>query len=230
MGPLRMPFSDLASLLLGDVYIDRSPFHYGITPEPPYAYVLRRLGLFDAIDLSKCRDLRNYHSNRASSFPVVVHSAAQFNTYGNEGFNRWNHESVARDTKAILESAKDIFGETSRWAVGNLFGQLRDTMDSIESRMQDKEKAIGLTVKEESSETGSFEGALQKDMVKGLALLFPELSEEEIRQCRGYRISTHTMPNGSVETHKVLIDKDGSETTTVSKQKLPEVEGSDVGG
>ncbi|KAJ2341090.1 hypothetical protein GGF43_006250, partial [Coemansia sp. RSA 2618] len=61
----------------------------------------------------------------------------------------------------------------------------------------------------------SFYKAVRSDLITNFDRFFPEPSEDERRSCSYYHVTTSTMPDGSVETRKVLRDKDGAEKTTV---------------
>ncbi|KAJ2449548.1 hypothetical protein EV183_004825 [Coemansia sp. RSA 2336] len=182
-------------------YLDRAALlNRGYIPEPPYARLLRRLGLFDPMELPKVPKIP-----RQSTFPVVVHSAnvqpQYYDRYEVDRLQRSISDELKRDGSQIIGAISDVFGETTRWAMGNLLGHLRDAADHIESRMQREQSKDG-------SPSSLYE-ALRSDIVSKL----PEPSSKN--QFLYYQVTTRTMPDGSVETRKVERDKDGNEKTTV---------------
>ncbi|KAI7833857.1 hypothetical protein BX661DRAFT_177678 [Kickxella alabastrina] len=134
--------------------------------EPPYARLLRRLGLFDPLELPP---------KGASTFPVAAYSARASQQMPQQ-----------QDDKYQLGYPRDDAERPSNWHYrrglwrhnalggGKSVWPLRDAMDRIERKVHDS-------------------------------------------NCRYYHVSTYTMPDGSVETRKVVRNKDGSETTTVTR-------------
>ncbi|KAJ1941517.1 hypothetical protein GGF37_003516 [Kickxella alabastrina] len=189
--------------------------------EPPYAQLLRRLGLFDPLELPPKSDAISRHgkigsnSGRgASTFPVAAYSARASQQMPQQQDDKYQL-GYPRDDAGnghLIGTIGEVFGDTTRWAVGNLFGHLRDAMDRIERKVHDvPQQSNG----EES--TQSLYRALRSDLISNFDRLFPEPSDSEKRNCRYYHVSTYTMPDGSVETRKVVRNKDGSETTTVTR-------------
>ncbi|KAJ2337836.1 hypothetical protein GGF43_007018, partial [Coemansia sp. RSA 2618] len=127
------------------LYFDRATLlRNGYIPEPPYARILRKLGLFDPIELPK-----NNRRQSQSTFPIVVHSAnaPQRRARSDEenmsiSLGRVSDElsrvsdELKHDGGRIIGSIGEVFGETSRWAMGSLLGHLRDAADHIETRIQ----------------------------------------------------------------------------------------------
>ncbi|KAJ2219874.1 hypothetical protein IWW45_009239, partial [Coemansia sp. RSA 485] len=74
--------------------------------------------------------------------------------------------------------------------------------------------------------TQSLFRALRSDLIANFDRLFPEPTEGEKSDCRYYHISTYTMPDGAIETRKVVRNNDGTETTTITRRD-PESPGSD---
>ncbi|KAJ1790991.1 hypothetical protein LPJ59_005065 [Coemansia sp. RSA 2399] len=179
--------------------------------EPPYAHLLRQLGLFDPIEIP-----RHAVNRYDSSFPVVVHSARvlqQPRSYkeGNEAI---------RDIRHIIDPISETFGQTTRWAVGSLFGQLRNAMDYVESSIQrpgeEQNRDNKRQQAEESIDPSALVRAIRSDLIVNFDRMFPE-SDKDIRSSY-YQVSSRTMPDGSIETRKVVRDNGGTETTTVTKQ------------
>ncbi|KAJ2725840.1 hypothetical protein GGI07_001047 [Coemansia sp. Benny D115] len=203
-----------------------NPFYYDMSWEPPYARVLRRLGLFDPIELPKDQRELVRSKRHAGTFPVVSYSARNireqdpFSTAPDQQSQRrseaWQQEQIDRirdQGGQLIGTIGEVFGDTSRWAVGNLFGQLRNAMDHIEGKMnrnvpEDRDGA---------NSTQSLYSALRNDLVTNFDRLFPEPNDSEQGECRYYHISSYTMPDGSVETRKVVRNRDGTETTTITK-------------
>ncbi|KAJ2819586.1 hypothetical protein FBU31_005481, partial [Coemansia sp. 'formosensis'] len=105
-----------------------------ITVAPPYARVLGGLGLFDPISEPPAIE----RGPNRNTFPVVSYSArAPTSRVFTNGLDREPSlaDVMARDSSRIIDSVGEAFGETTRWAVGNIFGQVRDAMDYIESRV-----------------------------------------------------------------------------------------------
>ncbi|KAJ1741780.1 hypothetical protein LPJ79_003518 [Coemansia sp. RSA 1821] len=182
-------------------YLDRAALlSRGYIPEPPYARLLRRLGLFDPIEVPKITKMP-----KQSTFPVVVHSAnAQPQYYDGSEVDRLQRsisDELKRDGSQIIAAISDVFGETTRWAMGNLLGHLRDAADHIESRIQREQP--------KDEPPSPFYEALRSDIISK----FPESSSKD--QFLYYQVTTRTMPDGSVETRKVQRDKAGNEKTTV---------------
>ncbi|KAJ2846949.1 hypothetical protein IWW36_004100 [Coemansia brasiliensis] len=183
-------------------YFDRAALlGSGYIPEPPYARLLRKLGLFDPIEMPKIAKI-----SKQSTFPVVVHSANALSQHCDRSEEDQLQKSISdnlkRDGSQIIGAIGEVFGETTRWAMGNLLGHLRDAADHIESRMQREQP--------KDKPPSSFYDALHSDIVSK----FPEPSNEE-KVFTYYHVTTRTMPDGSVETRKLLRDKDGSEKTTI---------------
>ncbi|KAJ2725862.1 hypothetical protein H4R23_004098 [Coemansia sp. Cherry 401B] len=197
-------------------YFDRAALlRGGRIPEPPYARLLRRLGLFDPIELPPVE-----RRPQQSTFPLVVHSATmpQPPVRSDDDISatlRSVSDELKRDGSRIIGSIGEVFDETSRWAMGSLLGQLRGAADHIESRMQDHQASDSDRDRDRKQPSSSFYQALRSDLITNFDRLFPEPTEDEKRTCSYYHITTRTMPDGSVETRKVLRDNDGSEKTTV---------------
>ncbi|KAJ2398222.1 hypothetical protein GGI05_000213 [Coemansia sp. RSA 2603] len=184
--------------------------------EPPYARILRRLGLFDPLVLP-AQSESGTNRNRAgvnmgtgrSTFPVVAYSGGNVvrqQPWDGQGVS----PDIGPDSGHLMGTIGEIFGDTTRWAVGNLFGQLRDAMDYIESN-------VDRNVQHEQNQQNSQSlfRALRSDLISNFDRLFPEPSDGEKSDCRYYHVSTYTLPDGSIETRKVIHNKDGSETTTI---------------
>ncbi|KAI9503575.1 hypothetical protein BX070DRAFT_224167 [Coemansia spiralis] len=223
---IRLPFASLAD-------VDSTLLHNGRIWEPPYARLLRRLGLFDPIETP-----RHTAYEKGSTFPVIVHSANPLQSNGNSSRqfeeNRSDRlqpdsadtltEALSRDGSRIIGTISEVFGETTRWAVGNLFGQLRNAMEHVESRIHHPEKEEepqqrdGYPQKQqrENQEASPFYRALQNDLITNFDKLFPEPSEEEKSNYSYYYVTTRTMPDGSIESRKVIRNSDGLEKTTIT--------------
>ncbi|KAJ1644271.1 hypothetical protein LPJ64_004022, partial [Coemansia asiatica] len=114
----------------------------------------------------------------------------------------------------LIGTIGEVFGDTTRWAVGNLFGQLREAMNHIESSVSRESPHQ----RNDQQNTQSLFRALRSDLIANFDRLFPEPSEDEKSDCRYYHISTYTMPDGSIETRKVIRNNDGTETTTITRR------------
>ncbi|KAJ2144579.1 hypothetical protein IW137_000493 [Coemansia sp. RSA 1287] len=189
--------------------------------EPPYARVLMGLGLFDPIELPKTQGSRQ----RKSTFPAVVHSGnnQQERTRFDDRRMPVSLERVSgeldrisdelkHDGGQIIDSIGEVFGETSRWAMGTLLGHLRNAADNIETRIQREGPEDD---KKRDAMSSSLYQAVRGDLITNFDRLFPEPSDDDKSTYSYYHVTTSTMPDGSVETRKVLRDKDGSEKTTV---------------
>ncbi|KAJ2606057.1 hypothetical protein EV177_006011, partial [Coemansia sp. RSA 1804] len=115
------------------------------------------------------------------------------------------------------------FGETTRWAVGSLFGQLRNAMDYVESSIQNADERQDKNDKRQTPEgidTSLFFKALRSDLISNFDKTFPE-SDDDVYNDKVnssyYQFSSRTMPDGSVETRKVVRDTDGTKKTTVTR-------------
>ncbi|KAJ2014940.1 hypothetical protein GGI14_004566 [Coemansia sp. S680] len=181
---------------------------------PPYARILGGLGLFDPIpELPPIERGPN-----RNTFPVVSYSArapASRTFVDHSDREPSLTEVMARDGSRIIDSVGEAFGETARWAVGNIFGQVRDAMDYIESRVHHDAPSAS-TLSERAPNPMTFYKALKSDIMSNLDDLFPEPTDEERASCRSYQISMRTMPDGSVETRKTVHSNDGTECTTVT--------------
>ncbi|KAJ2341161.1 hypothetical protein GGH92_005935 [Coemansia sp. RSA 2673] len=181
---------------------------------PPYARILGGLGLFDPIpELPPIERGPN-----RNTFPVVSYSArapASRTFVDHSDREPSLTEVMARDGSRIIDSVGEAFGETARWAVGNIFGQVRDAMDYIESRVHHDAPSAS-TLSERAPNPMTFYKALKSDIMSNLDDLFPEPTDEERASCRSYQISMRTMPDGSVETRKTVHNNDGTECTTVT--------------
>ncbi|KAJ2688704.1 hypothetical protein IWW39_002009 [Coemansia spiralis] len=189
----------------------------GTMVTPPYARILGGLGLFDPLPGLPGLPLVERGPNR-STFPVVSYSASY--PAGRASADRSDREPtlaevMARDSSRIVNSVGEAFGETTRWAVGNLFGQVRDAMDFIESRVHHDTPGINRRP-EKASDPMSFYRALKSDLMSNLDDVFPEPTDDERAFCRSYQISMRTMPDGSVETRKTVQSSDGTTSTTVT--------------
>ncbi|KAJ2864053.1 hypothetical protein GGH94_003187 [Coemansia aciculifera] len=184
------------------------------TVAPPFARILGGLGLFDPIPELP---LIERGPNR-NTFPVVSYSARAptYRTFADRSDREPSlAEVMARDGSRIINSVGEAFGETTRWAVGNLFGQVRDAMDYIESRVHHDAPSAN-RLPEVAPNPMTFYKALKSDIVSNLDDLFPEPTDEERVSCRSYQISIRTMPDGSVETRKTVHNNDGTKCTTVT--------------
>ncbi|KAJ2492704.1 hypothetical protein IWW37_001150 [Coemansia sp. RSA 2050] len=190
----------------------------GAMVTPPYARVLGGLGLFDPLpELPLPLPLAERGPNR-STFPVVSYSAGYpaNRAYADRSDREPTlAEVMARDGSRIVNSVGEAFGETTRWAVGNLFGQVRDAMDYIESRVHHDTPSVN-RLPETTSDPMSFYRALRSDLLSNLDDIFPEPADDEKASCRSYQISMRTMPDGSVETRKTVQSSDGTKSTTVT--------------
>ncbi|PIA17494.1 hypothetical protein COEREDRAFT_86115 [Coemansia reversa NRRL 1564] len=184
--------------------------------EPPYASLLRRLGLFDAIEPPAVESRL-----RMGQFPVVLR-----NSNGPGGFPPLGRisDDLARDSSRIIESLGDAVGETTRWAVGGLFGHLRDAMDHIESRvLHEASISRGRDYRQSSSQK---QAQSTTEIDAGFDRLPSEESDNGRDSYRFYQVTTRTMPDGSIETRKVVRGDGGLEETTVTRH-FPESERDD---
>ncbi|KAJ2897785.1 hypothetical protein GGI21_000655 [Coemansia aciculifera] len=187
---------------------------------PPYARVLGGLGLFDPISEPPKQIERGPNK---SAFPVVSYSA-RGSTPPRASIDRSDREPsladvMARDGSRIIGSVGEAFGETTRWAVGNLFGQVREAMDIIESKVHQDAQSI----REQQHNGPDFSAApatlykaLKSDLLSGLDSMFPEPGDEDRTSYSSYQITMRTLPDGSVETRKTVHKNDGSKSTTVT--------------
>ncbi|KAJ2090454.1 hypothetical protein IW138_002665 [Coemansia sp. RSA 986] len=198
----------------------------GTVWEPPYAHLLRQLGLFDPIVIPRQRIGRH-----DSTFPVVVHSAKALQRpidqrAGND--NPWSQErdSIAdgarHDIRSIIDPISETFGETTRWALGSLFGQMRNAMDYVESTIQRRGEQQHEDNKQQAQESNdlspSFFRVIRSDLISNFDKVFPEAGEN-IRSSY-CQISSRTLPDGSIETRKVVRGNDGTKQTTVTRHYL----------
>ncbi|KAJ2159970.1 hypothetical protein GGF46_002634 [Coemansia sp. RSA 552] len=206
------PFS-VPRLLFGDASMLGSVLHFGWpTSEPPYARLLRRLGLFDPIELPQERTAKR----RQSTFPVVVRSADVSQPQHRDGAVAGRVlPGLAEDSNSgrIIGPLSDVFGETTRWAVGSLFGHLRDVMDHVETHVHRDSDEHSADAKQEPQ---SFYRALRNDLVANFDRVFPESSGSDSRSY-SYRVTTRTLPDGSIETRKTTCEDNGPEKTTVTR-------------
>ncbi|KAJ1733163.1 RNA-splicing factor [Coemansia biformis] len=172
----------------------------GFVPEPPYARLLRTLGLFDPIEAP------------GRAFPAAVYTAstpwARRRPGGEDIVSTLERLSgdlerlsgdLAHDGSRIAAAIGEAFDETARWAVGGVLEHLRDAADRVEARMQREAPA---------SERES--GGVGHGLAAGPG------SDAAGTWCY-YSVETCTMPDGSIETRRVVRDNDGAERTTVSR-------------
>ncbi|KAJ2596190.1 hypothetical protein H4R99_005027 [Coemansia sp. RSA 1722] len=224
-------FSDLRNTF--DVALMPTMFSGRVVPlyqdplwEPPYARLLRRLGLFDPLILPPRPAADVAYRTDRSTFPVVAYSArhpsqpqqTEIQPSSRSGADAADSAGHGR----LIGTIGEVFGDTTRWAVGNLFGQLREAMDHIESSVSRNDPARH----DGQRNTQSLFRALRSDLIANFDRLFPEPTEGEKSDCRYYHISTYTMPDGAIETRKVVRNNDGTETTTITRRD-PESPGSD---
>ncbi|KAJ2797960.1 hypothetical protein H4R20_004992, partial [Coemansia guatemalensis] len=106
-------------------------------------------------------------------------------------------------------------GETTRWAVEGLFGHLRDAMDHIESRVLHE---ASLSRDRDSKQPPSQQQAHSTtELDAGFDRLSSEQGDDIRDSYRFYQVTTRTMPDGSIETRKVLRGDGGLEETTVTR-------------
>ncbi|KAJ2742596.1 hypothetical protein GGI20_004362 [Coemansia sp. BCRC 34301] len=211
---------DLPPLLQLAFHPDRDMRSFrSATAAPPYARILGRLGLFDPIPEPREQIERGPHK---STFPVVSYSArgpAHRTLTDRSDREPSLADVMARDGSRIIGSVGEAFGETTRWAVGNLFGQVREAMDFIESKVhQDSTSTRGQERMEPNFDTApkTLYRALRSDLVSNLDSIFSEPSDEERARFRSYQFTMRTLPDGSVETRKTVHNDDGTRSTTVA--------------
>ncbi|KAJ2082175.1 hypothetical protein H4R24_001803 [Coemansia sp. RSA 988] len=175
--------------------------------EPPYARLLRRLGLFDSVEPPNIENRL-----RRDQFPAVL-----YNTNRSERLPPLAciSDDLARDSGKIIDSLGEAVGETTRWAVGGLFGHLRDAMDHIESRvLHEASMSRDRDYKQSPSQQ-------QTHNTAEINLDFDRLSSGQSDDKKGsyrfYQVTTRTMPDGSIETRKVLRGDGGLEETTITR-------------
>ncbi|KAI8322565.1 hypothetical protein GQ54DRAFT_297285 [Martensiomyces pterosporus] len=213
--------ADIFDAVFQPVVFHNVQFHnHGIIPEPPYAQLLRRLGLFDPIQLPPIE-----RGRRQSSFPVVVHSAGSVQQQDESRRPFFDSDDGEPRDSRIMGPVSELLGESTKWAVGNLFGHMRDVMDHIENRVNrtapvHKEGQTEQDTLRDAPRAPSLYQALRNDMLMNFDRLFPESAAEEKNNgySRSYQVTTRAMPDGSIETRKVVRSSDGSEETTIIRR------------
>ncbi|KAJ2708517.1 hypothetical protein H4R19_004705 [Coemansia spiralis] len=168
--------------------------------EPPYARLLRTLGLFDPIEAPT-----EGAGPRLGAYPVAVRAArtpwadrAPGDADVAASLERLS-DDLARDGSRIAATLGEMFDETARWAVGGMLGPLRSAADHIESQLRREYRRgevpdPGLGSRSCSNGAGTADG------------------------WRYYSVETRTLPDGSIETRRVVRGNDGTEKTTVSRR------------
>ncbi|KAJ1960630.1 hypothetical protein GGI12_003696 [Dipsacomyces acuminosporus] len=171
-----------------------------VIPEPPYARLLRRLGLFDPMELPPTQ-------RRApqSTFPVVVRSASGV---VHDGYERYSNGH-------IIDSLGHLFGESARWAVGDLFGRVRDAMDYIEDQV-----ARPVPLPSNKDQEYRDDPSLCQTLRTDFGHLFPDPTDEEKKNGynRSYHVTTRILADGAIETRKTIRTNDGAEETIIIKR------------
>ncbi|KAJ2780335.1 hypothetical protein H4R18_003513 [Coemansia javaensis] len=161
----------------------------GFVPEPPYARLLRTLGLFDSIEAPLPAAAYAAGTPWAHRGPADVDIAGALERLS---------ASLVHDGTRIVDALGEALGDTTRWALSGAFGQLRDAMDRIESRMQRSRPSA----EDQDQDQGQGQG-----------------QDAPAAAWHYYSVTTRTLPDGSIETRRVVRDDSGAEQTTVTRRR-----------